>query len=173
MADNAKAMEWAGYLSPNCGKYKFAKRQYGVHYPCVKSKREEYARKGGLPDACIKSWKACDRHLQDTDTKCREEKKTLVIDTAQYLDRGTAMPLPVPTVDKAGWVYPASWQLFLAPPGSTPRPGAGGGDEPRIDPDIVNVPTTSTSTVAIGLGVGVVLLVAGIWLFNSKSKPKS
>lgn len=168
MADDPKVMEWADYLTPSCGRYRFARAKYEKHYPCVESKRKEYAKAGGLPDECVDSWKACRAHRDEMKSKCEEERKTFMIDTAQYIASGLRMPTPVPTLSKAGWVYPASWKPYLGAPGAVTRPNVGGANEARIDTSITNVPTTSNRTIAIGLGVGLGLVVIGFWLAGRK-----
>lgn len=176
MDDKQRAMEWAGYMSPCCGKYNFTKaaiakwKRADREAYLQKHARQELSDKGMLPNSCVVSWTNCGKYKQAMDTQCRTEKESNLIETQQYVAAGRKRPEPAPTPSKTGWVYPASWNSLIAAPGTVDRPDVGGGDEPRIDQDIATVPETSTGTVAAGIGVGVVLLIAGIWLFSSKSK---
>lgn len=174
MNDKERALEWAGYLSPCCGQYKFVKaaiekwKQPGREAYTMEHARRELANKGMLPNSCVVSWKNCDRWAQDKDSKCRTERDLNAVDTAQYVADGYKMPTPLPTPSVDGWVYPKSWQPYLGAPGQVARPDVGGSDAERIDPNITNVPETSTRSVAIGLGLGLGLLAIGIWLASRK-----
>jgi hypothetical protein len=174
MDDKAKALLWADYMSPACGKYRFATaaqdkwKQAGREAYTMEHARRELADKGLLPRSCVVSWKNCGRYLDTTRSACNTERENFLIEVQQYMASGVAMPQPVPTPTVDGWAYPPAWGKFRSAPGSTERPSVGGGSEERLDTSITNVPETSTRTVAIGLGIGVGLLVLGLWLSSRK-----